>query len=213
MDRETQLANAALKLLAQQEWRSLTLAAVARATKLQLPQVLGIVPAKTALPGMILRMLARETARRYSGDSSAGDPRERLFDVTMTWFDVQHSHAPALKRLYRALQVDPATLLAMRGDVLHASGELLALAEADFGTSPRVQAAIVAGVLVRAVSAWHDDDVEMGKTMAQLDRDLRRVERLLWPKPGTAGVSPTSPKAKRSGRDGHALRKKTRGRS
>jgi hypothetical protein len=71
----------------------------------------------------------------------------------------------------------------MRGDVLQVSGEFLALAEADFGVSARLQAAIFAGILVRAVSAWRDDDEEMGKTMAQLDRDLRRLERLLWPKP------------------------------
>jgi hypothetical protein len=194
-DHETQLASAALKLLVREEWRSLTLASVARAAKLRMPDVLGIVPSKAALPGMILRMLARETARRHRVDASSADPRERLFDVAMTWFDVQQPQASALKKLYRALQVDPATLLAIRGDVLHVSGEFLALAEADFGASARLQAAIFAGVLVRAVSAWRDDDEEMGRTMAQLDRDLRRLERLLWPKPSKPAKS-----QKRSGK-------------
>jgi hypothetical protein len=194
-DHETQLASAALKLLVREEWRSLTLASVARAAKLRMPDVLGIIPSKTALPGMILRMLARETARRHRVDASSADPRERLFDVAMTWFDVQQPQASALKKLYRALQVDPATLLAIRGDVLHVSGEFLALAEADFGASARLQAAIFAGVLVRAVSAWRDDDEEMGRTMAQLDRDLRRLERLLWPKPSKPAKS-----QKRSGK-------------
>jgi hypothetical protein len=116
-------------------------------------------------------------------DAKAGDPRERLFDVTMTWFDVQQSHAKAMKRLYRALQFDPATLLAMRSDIVRIAGELLGLAEADFGLSPRIQAVVVAGVLVRAVSVWRDDDEEMGRTMAQLERDLRRAQRFLWPNP------------------------------
>jgi AcrR family transcriptional regulator len=182
-DRETQLANAALKLLAREEWRSFTLASVARSAKLRLPDVVETAGSKTALPGMILRKLARETARRHSMDASSADPRERLFDVTMTWFDVHQPHAPALKKLYRALQYDPATLFALRGNVLHFAGELIALAEVDSGPSARLQAAIFAGVLVRAVSTWCDDDQEMGKTMAQVDGDLRRLERFLWPKP------------------------------
>jgi ubiquinone biosynthesis protein COQ9 len=194
VDRESQLAGATLKLLAKQQWRSLTLAAVARSAKLRLPDVLGILPSKAALPGLILRMLARETASRHRPDASSGSPRERLFDVTMSWFDVQQKDAPALKKLYRALQTDPATLFALRGDALHISGEFLALAEADFGASARVQAAIIAGVLVRAVSVWRDDDDEMGKTMAQLDRDLRRLERLLWPRP----PKPAKPPLKKS---------------
>jgi AcrR family transcriptional regulator len=180
------LARAALRLLAKEEWAKLTLAAIARAAKLPLRDVLVLMGSKTAVAGLVLRMLARETASRYSADSASDDLRERLFDVTMMFFDVQAAHAAALKKFYRALQVDPVTLLAVRGDILGIAGELLALAEADFGLSPRLQAGVFAGVLIRAVSAWRHDEAEMGKTMAQLDGDLRRVERLLWRKHGTA---------------------------
>lgn len=182
-DYEPRLAEAALKLLGKQGWKALTLASLARSAGRPLPDVLSILPSKSALPGIILRKLAKETARRYKTDGKADDPRERLFDVTMTWFDVQQSHAKAMKGLYRALQYDPATLLTMRSDVLRLAGELLALAEADFGPVPGVQAAVFAGILVRAASSWRDDDEEMGGTMAQLERDLRRAQRLLWSTP------------------------------
>src|SRR5215467_10582093 len=124
-DQETQLAHAALKLLNGTEWGSLTLASVARAAKHSLPGVLGIVPSKSALPGVILRLMARETGLRYSADAASDNPRERLFDVAMTWFDVQQQQpqAKALKRLYGALQYDPATLFALRGDMLQVAGE------------------------------------------------------------------------------------------
>src|SRR5437016_637731 len=181
-DREARLARAVLDILAREKWADVTLASVARAAKLPLPDVLAIAPSKTALPGLILRYLAGETVRRTKVASASGNPRERLFDVTMTWFDVQQPRALALKKLYRTLQYDPATLLAMRGDIADVAGELLALAEADFGLSARVQAGIFAGVLVRATSVWRDDDEEMGKTMAQLEEDLRRLERFFWPK-------------------------------
>jgi ubiquinone biosynthesis protein COQ9 len=193
-DSESVLAHATLKLLGKEDWPQLTLAAVARAARVSVPDALALAPSKIALPGLVLRLFCREAAQRHTAGSDSGSPRERLFDVTMTWFDVQQPHAPALKKFYRALQRDPATLLAMRGDVLQVSGELLALAEADFGFSARIQSAAFAGVLARAVRTWCDDDTEMGKTMAQLEGDLRRVERFLWPKP----AKPQSRKSRRT---------------
>lgn len=180
-DREALLAQAALKLLEKQEWGNITLASVARSARLPLSDVLSVVSSKSALPGFVLRTLSREAVRRHKGDPRSTDPRERLFDVTMTFFDVQELHAAALKKLYRALQYDPATLLATRNDLFHLAGELLALAEADFGLSPRLQAGVFAGILIRATFTWRNDDQEMGKTMAQLDGDLRRLQWVFWP--------------------------------
>jgi hypothetical protein len=194
-DKASQLVRAVLDILARQKWSDITLAAVARAAKVPLPDALAIAPSKSALPGLILRNLARENLRGQRIGPSSDDPRERLFDVTMTWFDTQQSHALALKKLYRALQYDPATLLAMRGDIVDTAGELLALAEADFGgLSPRLQAGVFAGVLVRATSAWREDDAELGKTMAQLEADLRRLERFLWPNPPKPAKRPRKPR-------------------
>lgn len=195
-DRESLLANAALKLLERQAWGEITLASAARSAKVSLTDVLSIVPSKSALPGFVLRALAREALRGHRPDAKSTDPGERLFDAAMSFFDVQQSHAAALKKLYRALPYDPPTLLSMRNDVLHVAGELLALAEADRGLSPQVQAAVFAGILIRAVSVWCEDDAEMGKTMVQLDSDLRRAHRFLWPKSGNADVPP-SPNAKK----------------
>jgi len=200
VDRETMLARAAIGLLAKQDWSRLTLAAVARAAKLPLRDAAVLAGSKIGVAGFVLRMLARETAGRYRAVSASDDPRERLFDATMTFFDVQRSDAKALKALYRALQYDPVTLLALRSDILAVSEEFLALAKADFGLSPRLQAGVFAGILLRAVSVWLHDDAELGKTMARLDGDLRRAARLLWPKPRQTTASPASAKMKKASR-------------
>lgn len=197
-DRETLVAQAALGLLDKGDWAKLTLTGVARLAKLPLSDVLCVAPSKIALPGVVLRVLIRETAQRNAADAKSSDARERLFDVTMAWFDVQLPFAPGLKKLYRALQYDPASLLALRGEILDASGQLLALAEADFGFSPRIQSAAFAVVLGRAVGAWREDGDDMGKTMAQLDGDLRRVEKFLWPNARKADRPPASSKAESS---------------
>jgi len=196
-NRETLLAQAALKLLEKQGWGTITLASIARAAKTPLPEAIALAPSKTAVLGFILRMFARETAKHHPAEQPSGESRERLFDVTMTWFDAQQPHAAALKKLYRALPYDPVSLLALRTEMLRVSGELLALAEADFGFSARIQSAVFTGILIRTVAVWGGDDAEMGKTMAQLDGDLRRAERFLWPKTANTSVSPASPKAKK----------------
>lgn len=206
-DREIRIAETTLRLLAKQDWRAITLASISRSARLSLPDTLSVVSSKTALPGFILGRFAKETARRHTGDAKSADPRERLFDATMTFFDVQQPHAAALKKLYRGLQYDPATLLAMRNDIVHVAGELLGLAEADMGLSPGVQAAIFAGILIRAATTWREDDEAMGKTMAQLDSDLRRVERFMWAKPKNSDVQKA-----RTDRDRFSSGKRSRGR-
>jgi AcrR family transcriptional regulator len=198
-DREALLALAAMRLLAKQDWPKLTLGAIARSAGLSLRDAIDVASSKAGIPGLILRMLALETANRYSQDSTSGEPRDRLFDVTMTFFDVQEAYRESLKKLYGALLYDPGTLLALRGEILSFSGELLALAEADFGLSTRMQSVIFAGVLIRATIAWREDDDQLGKTMAQLDGDLRRMQRLLWPP--KSGISPASATKTRT-RDG-----------
>ena len=198
-DRETQLAKSTLRLLENKAWGEITLSAVARAARLPLSDALSVVASKTSLPGSILRMLAKDTAHQYGAEAASAGPRERLFDASMTFFDVQERYAVALKKLYRALQFDLPTLAATRSDVLHVAGELLATAEADMGLSPSVQAAVFAAILLRAIWAWRDDDAEMGKTMARLDGDLRRAERFLWPKPAVA-AAPGASEARKRGR-------------
>ena len=182
-DREGRLADAAFRLLAKKAWRELTLASIAKAAKLAWPEVLAIAPSKTAVAGVMLRRLRAEVAHRYKADRNSATARERVFDVAMMWFDVQQPRKIALRSLYDELKSDPLTLISIRRDIVGAVEAMLALADADMGRSPSFRAAIVAGVLAHAIPVWLGDDDDMGKTMAQLDRDLRRVERFLWPAP------------------------------
>jgi len=178
-DSETRLAAAAFKHLATESWQKLTLASVARTAKVPWARLLAIAPSKPALLGVMLRELSAETAQRYKPDRSSQSARERVLDVAMTWFEVQQSRKRSIRALHAGLRVDPLAILSARREILAAAEWILALAEADMG-SARLKAASVAGILLRAMGAWFADD-DLEKTMAQLDRDLRRIERFLWP--------------------------------
>ena len=178
-DSESRIANAAFRLLAENAWNETTLASVARAAKLSWDDVQKAAPSRAALVGLMIRRAGAETARRYRPERAPQSARDRLFDVLMTWFDVQSSRKAAIRSLYDGLAKEPLTLLSLRGEIAAGAEWLLALAEADCGAAAPVRAACIGGIMAHALPVWFEDDAELGKTMAQVDRDLKRVERFL----------------------------------
>lgn len=175
------LVAATLDFLSREGWRDMTLAAVVRAAKLSWTDALACAASKSALPGLVLRWTADETARRYRPIRASRSARERVFEVTMTWFDVQQHQKSALCTLYKGLRDDPLALLSARGEIMGVAQRILALAEADAGVFEAARGTCFAVVIARATAAWFEDDRDLGKTMAQLDRDLGRIGPLLWP--------------------------------
>jgi AcrR family transcriptional regulator len=176
---DIRLADAALRQLAKKAWSELSLAEIARSAKIPLAELQTLAPAKPALFGLVLRRFGAETAARYKPDRGAQTARDRLFDVAMTWFEILGSRKPAIRALYAGLRRDPLALLAQRGALIAAAEWLMTLAEADHGPAVTLRAAGFAAVLARTVPVWLDDDVDLTKTMAQLDGDLRRGESLI----------------------------------
>lgn len=175
---ETELAQAALKLLAKKPWSELTLAEVAKAAKRPLASLQSIVPDKAALLGLILRGMAADAGKRYRRDPGSEDARDRLLDVSLTWFEVLAPHKRAVRSLYDGLKRDPLTLIAARVETMAAANWLFVLAEADTGPALPIRALALAGILARAIPVWLEDDKTLSKTMARLDQDLRRTENL-----------------------------------
>jgi hypothetical protein len=158
----------------------MTLASVARGAKLSWDEMLEAAPSRAALVGVMLRRAAADAAGRYRPDRTMQSARERAFDAIMSWFEAQNARKEAVRSLYEGLRQEPLTLLSVRSDIVASAEWLLAIAEADAGSASSVRAACIGGLVARALPVWLSDDEDMGKTMAQLDRDLRRVERFVW---------------------------------
>jgi AcrR family transcriptional regulator len=176
---DIRLADAALRLLKKEAWRELSLAAIAKAAKVPMTELAAHAPSKAALIGLILRRLGEDVTRAYEPDSDAESARDRLFDVSMLWFDTLARHEEAVRSLYEGLRTDPFTLIAARGGIIAAAEWLMTLAEADTGPALALRAAAFAAILGRTVPVWLEDDSDLTKTMARLDGDLRRGESLL----------------------------------
>lgn len=182
-DAEARIAAAAFRLLGKEPWNRVTLASVARAAKLSWDDMLTTAPSRVALVGVLLRRAAADTARHYRPDRAAESPRERVFDAIMSWFETQNARKEAVRALFDGLRHEPLTLLSLRSDFVASAEWLLALAEADAGTASTARTAVIGGLVAHALPIWLSDNADMGKTMAQVDRDLRRVERFLWTRP------------------------------
>ncbi len=117
-----------------------------------------------------------------SGEDLAGEPaRERVFDVMMRRIDALAPYKPALRRMMRDLRFDPLSLAALNQVALNS--QRFMLAAAGISTEGRLGALKLQGAVLvfgRTLRTWlHDDDPSLAKTMARLDRELRRGEGIL----------------------------------
>lgn len=179
------LTEAALALASEQGWRSLTLVDVAKRAGVPLADCYRVVPDKTALLGLLLAetdvFMLRDGAA-YPSDA----PRDRLFDVMMRRFDGLQSRRAGMVAVVRGLPSDPATALRLTPQLARSlSWMLQAAGVSPAGISGLVRIKVLAAVYLCALRAWLDDETaDMARTMAALDKALRRAETLARMLPG-----------------------------
>ncbi|MEI9988229.1 MAG: TetR family transcriptional regulator [Aliidongia sp.] len=177
---------ATMRLATERAWSDIPLADIAAAASLSLIELYRLFPSKLA----ILDALARQVdAAVLAAPADAADsPRDRLFDVLMRRFDALLPSRDGLRRLTRdvrrlRLEALPAAFALPRsmGWMLEAAGIPAT------GLRGALRARVLGAAYVSAFRAFLDDDsADLTRTMAALDRALRRVEPLLA-LPQTAG--------------------------
>ena len=111
--------------------------------------------------------------------TSADSARERLFDTLMRRFDALKPHRDAVRAIARDSVARPAALLGMpilrrsMGWMLEASGISSA------GCRGHLLSHLLAGLYLSVLRVFLDDDSpDLARTMAALDRGLKRGETL-----------------------------------
>jgi len=175
------LLDTALALAATRGWRAVTLSAVAEAAGVPLARVHQCFAHRGAIVQAFLRRIDAAMLEGTSdADADGGSARDRLFDTIMARFDAMAPYRAEITDLARTLPADPALALAFGPQVLVSAGWLMAAARLDDnGPLAALRGAGVAAVFLDALRVWLGDDTEdMAKTMAALDRNLRRAERI-----------------------------------
>ncbi|WP_201305875.1 ICP22 family protein [Roseomonas harenae] len=175
------LFDAFWRVVAQHGWHGTTFARIAAESGESLSDLRGRYPTPVAL----LRAHARAVDQAVlegtvPGQSGFGSARDRVFDLMMRRFDALAPHREGILRMQRDLRRDPLSALLL-SPILMASMawtlEGAGVSTAGLAGGLRVQG--LTGVWISVARAWEDDEsVDLGPTMAALDRALDRAERV-----------------------------------
>jgi AcrR family transcriptional regulator len=171
------LVSAALRLAGERPWADVTLADIAVAAQVSLVDRRRDFGSKGEILAAFVRAVDDEVVARAPERLADQPPRDALFEVVMRRFDVLAPYKPALKSIAEAWPADPAllrSLAASQAWMLRAAGIRPEGIDGQLRTSGL-------GVIYATVfRTWLvDDDPGLARTMAVLDRRLRRGERTL----------------------------------
>ncbi|MGI9382134.1 MAG: TetR family transcriptional regulator [Methyloligellaceae bacterium] len=174
------IIRAAFRLAELRGWRRLGLDDIAREAGLSLADVRGEFDSKNAILEAFVQEVDRAVLKRSEPDPDE-PARDRIFDVMMTRFEILTPYKAALRRIAAETRSRPGAMVRLTCLSLRSQYWMLLAAgiAADApGASLKVPGLLA--VYARAAGVWlDDDDPGHGRTMAAVDRELRRGERWL----------------------------------
>lgn len=191
------LARAALSIAGARPWREVTLATLAHAASRPISDFYG------ASVGEAVDCVEEAFDRAIADSMDQLDPsqsvRDRLFELIMRRFEAMEPHRAAVLAMEHGVDRDPTLMASAHQRHVRCARWVLSLAglEAD-GMTGQARAQGLGVIIGQARAAWRGDDAgDFAKTMASLDKNLRRAEEMFgrWagfeakPKPDEAGAS------------------------
>jgi AcrR family transcriptional regulator len=175
------IVEALMRLASDRPWNDIEVTDIAEEAGVSLSDFRDHFPSKGAVLGAFSRMIDKKVLAGTTEDLSGEPARERVFDVMMRRLDALAPYKAALRRIFYAVQRDPLTLAALNQVALNSQRFMLAAAgvssEGPLGLLKLQGAAIV---FANTLETWlEDDDPTLARTMARLDRELKRGERVL----------------------------------
>jgi AcrR family transcriptional regulator len=192
-DAPTRLIETALALAALQGWQQTGLAEIAREAEVPLAEARSLFASKSALLAAFVARIDQAMLAGI-GDDLAGEPvRDRLFDVVMRRFDAMAPYKDGIAAILRDLSRDPAALACFLGGPARRSIDWMldGAGVPSWGPLQPLQRKGMGLVFAGALRAWlGDDSPDLAKTMAALDKGLRRAESVLRLLPGRRRAAP-----------------------
>jgi len=190
-DAEGRLVDAALTLAAAQGWRATSLAAIAAEAGLPLDQAYAACRSKHAILAAFQRRIDRAALSGPPAESEASG-RDRLFDILMRRFDALQPHRAALRAILRDSIGDPWAMLGAPAFLRSMAWMLAAAGISTVGWPGVVRPQVLAGLYLWVLRDFlSDESADLARTMAALDRGLRRAQSFL----GIAGTVPRGSEA------------------
>lgn len=179
----------ALDLAAERRWAGISMRDVASAAGVPLATVQAHYPTKNAVLEAFTRQITAEVLADEDAFDADEPPRDRLFDILMRRFDALAPYKPALTAILRDAPREGITTIGMAPAVRTAMAWMLEAAGIPTGgLAGQVRTGALMVVWLATMRVWvRDDSPDLARTMAALDRHLRRADRMTGGFPGTEG--------------------------
>lgn len=174
------ILDAALAVAAERGWRQATLSDVAAHAGCGLADVYRHFPSKGSMARAAVARIDRAVLSDIEVDEEASF-RDRLFDLLMRRYDALKPHRGAIEALWRELPRDPLAGAPLAPALARSMAWMLEAA----GAPPRrpfglLRVKLLAGIHLSVMGVWLQDDSEdLGRTMARLDKALKRWAPML----------------------------------
>ncbi len=189
-DPAEKIVDAAMKLAGERGWRQISLADIAAEAKLPFAEIYRHCPSKLAILDALARQTDAAVLTGLTGESDE-DPHDRLFDILMRRLDALGPYKDGVRAVLRDAPRDPMSILCSGPQLIRSfSWMLVASGISDRGLRGLARTKTLILVWLTTMRVWlRDEDPDLGRTMAALDRNLKRAER--WC--GLIGGRPRTP--------------------
>ena len=179
-DRPQQILETALGLASKARWSSISLREITAAAGVLPAEMYSLYPSKIEILKAYFASVDAAVLKTKFAFDPEDSPRDRLFDVLMRRFDALSDDRDAVVSILAALRSDPMSTLCLAPGIYRSMRWMLETAE--ISTSGLNGCLTVKGLVAlwfATLRIWERDESEdMARTMAALDKNLRRAERL-----------------------------------
>ncbi len=170
-----QIVASALRLAEQRPWDEISFSEIARDANLSLPELRRQFSGKAKILRAFIRAVDDEVLNRATNQVSPKDTsRDRLFDVLMIRFEVLQPYRHALRNIVKSGGMETELITPFLNSQ---RWMLIAAGLSADGMNGWVRTLGLGSAYASTFRTWlDDDDAGMAKTMASLDRRLRRGE-------------------------------------
>ncbi|ADH89755.1 conserved hypothetical protein [Ancylobacter novellus DSM 506] len=202
-DPRAKIVESFLQLLAVKPFERISLGEVAAQANIPLAELRNSFGSTFDMISAFLRETDRKVLATTGDDMDDQPARDRLFDVLMRRLDVLTPHRAAIRSLAESARRNPFFALALNRLSARSQQWMLAAAKIETaGLKGAVRAQGLALLFARVGQTFlHDDDPSLAKTMAALDRELDRGERMLGLLEGAVHLATCGRRGRRATKD------------
>ena len=174
------LLAAAFGLIGEQGWRGFSFAALARRTGVSRVEIYRRYRSRGALLGALSRQIDEAMLEVDEAELVGLPPRDRVFELLMRRLEAMVPYRAGLVRLAREARADPCLVAATACRLERSLIWLQDIAglRRD-GLRARLARRAIGAAYLQTIRVWFEDEgADLGRTMAELDKQLRRIQSI-----------------------------------